>query len=405
MRFISKNDFGYSIKIRKMKKIWNEKNQKKAKIALIIDEYFGGMNTAFGGYGFVARHLVGKHLPNRHIEIEVILGRGNKALTNTEEYIDGNLVYYLPRKKFAAQYQLKRKKYDAFLSIELVNTYVLEHASDKQRKLLFWIQDPRPEEDWKEIESVKLLKEVNYYNPRLYSYVHELNEKSQVRFITQIPYLVDKAKVLYDLPENVDAAWVPNPVEYDSSFEFQVKEKENMIIYLGRIESVKRGWLFCEIAKRLPQYNFYVLGKYHRESTQNIELMSQYEKIPNLHFIGHVEGKEKEEYLKRARLLINTSIHEALPVSFLEAFSYGTCVVSNQNPEQLTEKFGLWTGPVLGDGFDKVDEYLPLIAQLMEDDELYAQKAIAAIKYIRENHNTEHCMAKLRAELKKTMML
>lgn len=32
LRFISKNDFGYSIKIRKMKKIWNEKNQKKQKL-------------------------------------------------------------------------------------------------------------------------------------------------------------------------------------------------------------------------------------------------------------------------------------------------------------------------------------------------------------------------------------
>jgi hypothetical protein len=29
-----------------------------------------------------------------------------------------------------------------------------------------------------------------------------------------------------------------------------------MIIFLGRIESVKRGWLFCEIAKKMPEYEF-----------------------------------------------------------------------------------------------------------------------------------------------------
>ena len=39
---------------------------------------------------------------------------------------------------------------------------------------------------------------------------------------------------------------------------------------------------------------------------------------------------------------------------FLEALSYGTVLVSNRNPEDLTSKFGIHIGDVLGDGFDKV---------------------------------------------------
>jgi glycosyltransferase involved in cell wall biosynthesis len=83
--------------------------------------------------------------------------------------------------------------------------------------------------------------------------------------------------------------------------------------------------------------------------------MKDYYAIENLHFAGHVDGAEKEQYLKDAKILVNTSIHEALPISFLEALSFGTLLVSNRNPEALTEKFGIHVGDVLGDGFDKVD--------------------------------------------------
>ena len=64
--------------------------------------------------------------------------------------------------------------------------------------------------------------------------------------------------------------YLPNPVEIDKNFDVQQYQKKNKIIFLGRIESVKRGWLFCEIAKRLPQYEFYVLGK-TKKLWRNIE--------------------------------------------------------------------------------------------------------------------------------------
>lgn len=150
---------------------------------------------------------------------------------------------------------------------------------------------------------------------------------------------------------------------------------------------MKRGWLFCEIAKRLPEYQFYVLGQTFRESDRNKEIFAQYQQIPNLHFVGHVEGDEKTEFLKDAKILVNTSIHEALPISFLEALSYGTLIVSNRNPDDLTAKFGVYIGNVLGDGFNKVDLYVSAIQKLMGDEQAMQDLSLQAIEYIKAVHN------------------
>lgn len=55
------------------------------KVGLIIDEFFGGAGTAFGGYGFLAREYISKYIPNEEIQVDVLLGKGSKKLC-VEEY-------------------------------------------------------------------------------------------------------------------------------------------------------------------------------------------------------------------------------------------------------------------------------------------------------------------------------
>jgi glycosyltransferase involved in cell wall biosynthesis len=175
-----------------------------------------------------------------------------------------------------------------------------------------------------------------------------------------------------------------------------LSRKKDMIIFLGRIESVKRGWLFGEIAKKMPEFEFYMLGQTFREKGVNSVIMGKYADIKNLHFPGHVDGAEKESFLTEARILVNTSIHEALPVSFLEALAHGTLLVSNQNPENLTSKFGIWVGEVLGDGFDKVDLFVDAIRRIMNDAVFRHERAQAAVKYVRDTHGIERFVRDMR---------
>lgn len=368
----------------------------KIKVGLIIDEFFGAVGTAYGGYGFLARRHIAKYIPNENIEVDVLLGKGIHNFTAEHHYIDNINVYRLPKRSWFAKYWLSKQNYDVYLSIELVDNYVLKHETNKNKKLILWIQDPRPMYEWDEINTVQLFPEFCYYNQKIYDLVHEWYLQHRVKFITQGYFLNPKAIDLYDLNKDVDIQYLPNPIDIDFNFDINTYQKKNIIIFLGRLESVKRGWIFCEIAKKLPQFNFYVLGQTFRESSKNAEIFNGYKQIENLHFVGHVDGEQKEQYLKDAKILVNTSIHEALPISFLEALSYGTLLVSNRNPENLTEKFGIHVGDVLGDGFDKVHLYVEAIEKLMQNDEQMKLLAQQAVEYVRQVHNVEKFKKDLR---------
>lgn len=361
----------------------------KIKVALIVDEYFGAVDTAFGGYGFLARRYIAKYLPNSEIEIEVLIGKGKYNFKSENYIVDGIKVYKLPRRKWFASRWLSKKDYTLYLSIELTYSYILECEKNINKKLVLWIQDPRPQYEWDEINTVKLFPEPSYYNQKIYDLVNQWYKNGRVKFISQGYFLNEKAIDLYNLDKDIQIEYLPNPIDIDPNFVYDSRVKENIIIFLGRIESVKRGWLFCEIAKQLPKYQFYVLGKTFRDDGKNSEIMNKYMDVPNLHFVGHVDGEEKIAFLKRAKILINTSIHEALPISFLEALSYGTVLVSNRNPENLTGQFGIHVGDVLGDGFDKVELYSNAVRQLMLNDSLRNELAVQAIEYVKKIHNVE----------------
>jgi glycosyltransferase involved in cell wall biosynthesis len=70
-------------------------------------------------------------------------------------------------------------------------------------------------------------------------------------------------------------------------------------------------------------------------------LRQQYKNVDNLHFLGFQAGQIKEETLSKAWILINTSMYEALPVSFLEALAHRCAILSTRNPDGYTARFGV----------------------------------------------------------------
>ena len=360
------------------------------KVLVCVNEFWGAWNTAWGGYGFLARMLLPKALGVRPENFHVCLGRRKggfvgKFLTvekrTTEE---GYTLLKLPRiKRLAARIV---NSYDLVISIEATVTFIFYLDGYLKKKILFWVQDPRETSDWDRFKTIKCAAECNYYSQKDYDQVSKCFRDGGVKFVTQGRCLSEKAIRLYKLPADTPMDFLPNPIEIDYRIS-ELGSKEDAVIFLGRLDTQKRGWIFCEIAKRMPQYQFYMMGQSSDdfESSQN-GFVNKYAGLANLHFMGRCVGQKKDSMLRKARILVNCSIHEGVPVSFLEAFWYGDCVISSLDPDNLVSRFGIALKRSDGDGYDSVDGFVDAISTVLEDRELWLSKVTKAYEYVSKVH-------------------
>lgn len=119
-------------------------------------------------------------------------------------------------------------------------------------------------------------------------------------------------------------------------------EKENLIIAIGRMHSIKRQWHLIEAFKKVqevyPEYKLIILG--------NGELKSRLESLvaelglqSKVDMPGNVSNIT--QYLNKAKIMIMSSYCEAMPCSILEALSAGVPVISCDSPGGIREELGV----------------------------------------------------------------
>ena len=97
-------------------------------------------------------------------------------------------------------------------------------------------------------------------------------------------------------------------------------EKEDYILYFGKLCKDKGVDLLLEVAKELPDIKFIFAG--YGPAAEKIN------KIKNCEFVGFKEGKELQEIIEKARLSICPSeCYENCPFSVIESQMYGTPVL------------------------------------------------------------------------------
>ena len=384
------------------------------RVALLVDEFFGACGTAIGGYGALARKYICRYIPSDGIRVEVILNThdGCGALT---ENVDGTLIHRLPGHAGERQRWLAKQGYDLFLSIEMTDmSFRIISSFIGTTPLLYWIQDPRDLELYQPLaRSVQRLQDDGWdYLRDVAEWIPEMLASKRIDFVSQGPSLSSIARKLYNLSADVPIADLPNPVDIDFSYCLGTPVKEDKVVFLGRLEAQKRAWIACEIAKRMPNIQFYILGATGagRDESANRQSLAEYRRvdgtsnIPNLHFVGHVDGAAKNAHLATAKLLINTSIWEGIPVSWLEALSYGTLVVSAFDRDNIVSRFGTFVGEVQGDGVDEgsLIRFASAISEWINHDPNRVAVAQSAIDYVRRRHSVATFTASMRAAILET---
>jgi glycosyltransferase involved in cell wall biosynthesis len=185
---------------------------------------------------------------------------------------------------------------------------------------------------------------------------------------------------LADMP----CAFLPNIV--DAVDDEVAKHPAPRAVFLGRLDPIKRPWLLVELARRFPECEFLMLGQPHFSGPGTWHSVSL---PPNVVPLGHVDGARKRRCVASAWVLVNTSIHEALPTSFLEALAGGTPLLSCTNQEDVVSRFGIFTGLCGGDGMESLPQFESGLRRLLEDRPLRERLGRQGRSWVARTHNRE----------------
>ena len=100
--------------------------------------------------------------------------------------------------------------------------------------------------------------------------------------------------------------------------------RKDTVIWVGVIRPGKRPQLLLELARRLPQRRFVMVGGPRGGDAALFErTRAEAATLPNVEFTGFLPLAEVESRFDAARLLVNTSDYEGLPNTFLQAWARG----------------------------------------------------------------------------------
>jgi len=376
----------------------------------VCEEFFHPDLRGFGGFGKTVKNIAEyfNKTPENGVKISLALSEPtNMVRTNcvrryhdtdvflrpsTSNSTDANIFHEYAKLLGSANPRV-------FITIDWYPSYAMPIYALSALPLLIWIHDPRDKAEWTQIatvadelrfrgastaaELIALAEEKSLSIKKLFALQHLLPRK--IVFATTAQTLVERAQRTYNIA-SIPAYWLPNPIEIPVLEKIEFSERPSLL-YLGRLDAVKRPWIAFELANRHPDIDFLIAGQAHVTELMD-PWIKRYKHLSNLKLLGHVDGIGKDKLLRTCWGIINTSVHEAEPVSFLEAFSYGKCVLSCHDPDSEVTKFGYYTGEILGDGLDNgsLERFSTQIQLLISDSAQRHEKGFLARKEMEKNH-------------------
>lgn len=160
----------------------------------------------------------------------------------------------------------------------------------------------------------------------------KLGEKVAVKFADEIIVLSRGVQDYFEKTYGRKTVFIPNGVSEPKNEETEIikekysLEKDSYILFLGRIVPEKGIGYLIEAYKKLGTNKKLVIAGGASDSNEFYEQMKS-SAGDNVVFTGFVQGKELDELYSNAYLYVLPSDLEGMPLSLLEAMSYGNCCV------------------------------------------------------------------------------
>lgn len=161
------------------------------------------------------------------------------------------------------------------------------------------------------------------------------------------------------------------------------KNGEPFVLWVGNLASRKRPEVFVRLAAELPGVRFKMIGgPFMKEKDRSGEMAAKAANLPNLDYLGFLPYGEADGYFRDAALLVNTSASEGFPNTFLQAWSYGTPVVSlGFDPDEVICRHGLGLHPRSFGGL------LKDVEKIISDKALREEFGKNCLLHVRKHHD------------------
>jgi glycosyltransferase involved in cell wall biosynthesis len=351
----------------------------RLRIGVITDEFFDLSLGRMGGFGWAARQLgrIFGEDPSYGVDLVYLASELAAERSKGETVTQGHRVILRRSTRLANLLAARREKFDLLLTIDYNLGHSVWMRSVPRTPCIVWIRDPRTAADVEKIRTLKIPGASGEAPQGLYCHDgHSLNRIAEeakwlgrkLLFATPAPHLAEKCEGTYGF-EPWDIRLLPNAVSANSETDTRraAKSARPSVIFLGRVDPIKRPWIFSALAARFPQADFKIMGQphFHGPGTWVPKGLPA-----NLEMLGHVDGQEKSSLLSAAWVTVNTSIHEALAISFMESLAHGTPLLSCQNPGFVVSRYGIYTGRYDGDGMDSLDSFSAGLSTLLDSPSL-----------------------------------
>ena len=182
------------------------------------------------------------------------------------------------------------------------------------------------------------------------------------------------------------------PVVIPSCYEVPASSKparEDLVLWVGTIHTYKQPEMLLEIARRLPQRRFVMIGG---SAAPGERLRHGYfegirdaaAKLPNVEFKGFMPLAEVESWFDRASVLVNTSVYEGMPNIFLQAWARGipTVATVDVGAEAIYQKVS------------NEQEAAEEIERLFSDELHWARASARCREYFERSHSSTEVLAR-----------
>ena len=172
------------------------------------------------------------------------------------------------------------------------------------------------------------------------SWYIRLGEKCAVRFAHEIIVLSENAKQYFLDTYQRKTVLIPNGItRYERLEALEIKKvfglvRDSYILFLGRLVPEKGVHYLIEAYKQCKTDKKLVIAGGTSDSSDYADaLLKSVKDDPNIICTGYVQGRVLAELYSNAYVYVLPSDLEGMPLSLLEAMSYGNCCLTSDIPE------------------------------------------------------------------------